>query len=149
VHRAPIAGPEILAGAAAALLLAAGALADPAEKIHFCDELLITISAESIVHHQATVAPSGLVEIPEIGAHPAAGLGKRELASSIADLLREREREASVSVAIVRGDAPDCSVIDLPPVPPPEAAPIPRAEISAGAVPEIEFDLPDEFDTAP
>jgi hypothetical protein len=150
MDRASIARPRVVAGAAAAaLLLAAGVFAEPAEKIHFCDELLITIAASSTVHHQVTVAPSGLVEIPEIGTHPAAGLAKRELASSIADLLREQERKASVSVAIVRGDVPDCSVIDLPPALLPEAVPIPSAEFSTETVPEIEFDLPDEFDTTP
>jgi hypothetical protein len=138
-----------VAGAAAALLLAAGVFAEPAEKIHFCDELLITIAASATVHHQVTVAPSGLIEIPEVGAPPAAGLGKRELATSIAGLLSEQEREASVSVAIVRGDVPGCSIIELPPTPLPEAAPIPSTELSTETVLEIELDLPDEFDTTP
>jgi hypothetical protein len=141
--------PATVAGAAAALLLAAGVFAEPAEKIHFCDELLITIAAGTTVHHQVTVAPSGLIEIPEVGAHPAAGLAKPELAASIAGLLREQEREASVSVAIVRGDVPDCSVIELPLTPLPEAVPIPRTEFSTETVLEIELDLPDEFDTTP
>lgn len=146
---ASFARPATVAGAAAALLLAAGVFAEPAEKIHFCDELLITIAAGATVHHQVTVAPSGLIEIPEVGAHPAAGLAKRELATSIAGLLREQEREASVSVAIVRGDVPGCSVIELPPTPFPEAAPIPSTELSTETVLEIELDLPDEFDTTP
>jgi protein involved in polysaccharide export with SLBB domain len=141
--------PTSVAGAAAALLLAAGVFAEPAEKIHFCDELLITIAASATVHHQVTVAQSGLVEIPEVGAHPAAGLGKRELATSIAGLLREQEHEALVSVAIVRRDVPGCSVIELPPTPLPEAAPIPSTELSTETVLEIELDLPDEFDTTP
>ncbi len=146
---ASLARRAIAAAAAAALLPAAGAFAEPAEKIHFCDELLITIAASATVHHQVTVAPSGLIEIPEIGAHPAAGLAKRELATSIADLLREREPEASVSVAIVRGDVPGCSVIELPPPALPQAAPIPETELSAETELEIELDLPDTFDTAP
>ena len=146
---ASFARPAAVAGTAAALLLAASVFAEPAEKIHFCDELLITIATSATVHHQVTVAPSGLIEIPEVGAHPAAGLAKRELASSIAGLLREQEREASVSVAIVRGDVPGCSVIELPPTPPPEAAPMPSSELDTETALEIELDLPDEFDTAP
>jgi hypothetical protein len=140
---------SIVAATAAALLPAVGALAEPAEKIHFCDELLITIAADAVVHHQVVVAPSGLIEIPEIGAYPAAGLAKRELATSIAGLLSEREPNAKVSVAIVRGDVPGCSVIELPPTPLPEAAPVPRTELNTQTELEIEIDLPDTFDTTP
>lgn len=141
--------PAAVAAAVAGLLLPAGALAEPAEKIHFCDELLVTLAASSTVQHIVTVAPSGLVEIPEIGAHPAAGLAKRELASSLSDLLRAEGRETSVSVTIVRRDVPDCSVIELPPTSRPEAEPLPSAEFGTEVVPELEFDLPDAFDTAP
>ncbi len=146
---ASLAGRAIVTGAAAALLLAAGAFAEPAEKIRFCDELLITIAASATVHHSVTVAPSGLIEIPEIGAHPAVGLAKRELARSIADLLRAQEPEASASVAIVRRDAPGCSIIELPPPSLPQAAPIPDIELSAETELEIELDLPDTLDAAP
>ena len=146
---ASFARPARVTGAAAALLLAAGALAEPAEKIHFCDELLITIAAGATLHHQVTVAPNGLVEVPEVGAHPAAGLAKRELAASIADRLRQQEREASVSVAIVRGDVPGCSVIELPPTPLPKAAPINSGEIDTETALEIDLDLPDELATRP
>jgi protein involved in polysaccharide export with SLBB domain len=139
----------IVAATAAALLSAVGALAEPAEKINFCDELLITIASGAVVQHQVVVAPSGLIEIPEVGAHPAAGLAKRELATSIAGLLSEREPDAKVSVAIVRGDAPECSIIELPPTPLPEPAPVPSTELNTQTELEIELDLPDTFDTAP
>jgi hypothetical protein len=139
----------IVAGVTAALMPAVGVPAEPAEKIHFCDELLITIGASAIAHHQVTVAPSGLIEIPEIGAHPAAGLAKRELATSIAALLSQPGPRPTVSVAIVRRDAPDCSFIELPPTPLPEAAPIPDTELSTQTELEIPIDLPDTFDTTP
>lgn len=139
----------IAAAAVTALLLTADALAEPAEKIRFCDELLVTIAGSAIVHHQVTVAASGLIEIPEVGAHPAAGLGKRELATSIATQLGGSGPEPKVSVAIVRRDVPGCSFIELPATPLPEPAPIPTTELNTQTELEIQLDLPDTFDTTP
>ncbi|HEY5658990.1 MAG TPA: polysaccharide biosynthesis/export family protein [Myxococcota bacterium] len=153
MQRARTRTPGALSGVAAALLLAASASAEPAKKIRFCDELLITISAEPAVQHSVTVTPDGLIEIPEVGAQPAAGFAPRALASSIAGRLGKRE--TSVAVSIVRRDAPDCSFIDLPPTPRPDLEPIPDALITdclfepPVTLPAIEFDVSDEGDTEP
>jgi hypothetical protein len=127
-------------------LLAAHASAEPSGRIRICDELLVTLSSDRVIQHHATVAPSGLVEVPGIGAIAVAGVTPQALATSIEAQLRDGEQSTLASVSIVRSDDPSCALVDLPPAHLPEKQPVPSGEaVGVEAKPEIELLLPDEF----
>lgn len=135
------------------MALSVGATADvasgPQAKIRFCDEILVTISAHELVQYEATVSPSGLIELAEHGQFPASGLATIELERAIDRALLEKGQASEAAVTIVRRDAPDCSLIDMPESAAPEKLPISEVRVESDTKPTIELWRPDGHDARP
>jgi hypothetical protein len=137
----------LLASVPLCVLAAAHARAEASERIHLCDELLITVSAEQMVQHQVTVDESGLIEVPEIGSIAVLGASPQALADAIERRARDDGRKPLATVSIVRSGDLSCALVDLTPARRPERQPAPEAEaVGANAKPEIEFRPPGELE---
>ena len=144
--------PKALSRGALALLsglclCALDARADPARRIRFCDELLISVSAEQILQQEATVAPNGLIEIAGGELLPAAGLTPEALARSIETAHRERNQEVLASVSIVRRNSPDCSVVTLPLASLPAREAMPQLKPEFDTKRALDLWMPDDINT--